>query len=340
MRKSSEIHADIVRCWAVRKGADLNVLKLMREMESIHGYFEFGVRDIFEYGVKIHGMTESEANAYTRVSRAAFKVPELMEAVLQGDLTLSHGVVLSGVMNSSIPLEEKKAWLKTAKDCSKEDLRNKIAESKPDIAAKESERKRKESKSLTSYSCRFTDEEVEMVKHLQGILRAKNWRETFLKAVKYTAEMKDQVKKAERAKDRAEKKAEKKAEKLKVKNEPVISNDPVQTAQAEKPELKSDLTSNANDSKKFAIIKPDKSISKTVSGFKRVKTPAAVLHEVNLRDKRSCDFIIDEETQTRCDSTFCLDYHHHIPLSQGGTDTADNIRTLCKGHHKYEHHYF
>jgi hypothetical protein len=326
MRKSSEIHADIVRCWAVRKGADLNVLKLMREMESGHGYFDFGVRDIFEYGVKMHGMSESEANAYTRVSRAAFKVPELMDAVLQGDLTLSHGVVLSGVMNSSIPIEEKKAWIETAKDCSKEDLRNKIAESKPDIAAKESERKRKESKSLTSYSCRFTDEEVEMVKHLQGILGTKNWRETFLKAVKYTAEMKDQVKQAERAKARAEKKAEKKKEETQVNTKTSVQ--------------KSDPQTKDKTPKKFTIIKPDKSISKTVSGFKRVKTPAAVIHEVNLRDKRSCDFIIDEETQTRCDSTFCLDYHHHIPLSQGGTDTADNIRTLCKGHHKYEHHYF
>src|SRR6218665_2245317 len=99
MRKSSEIHADIVHHWGVRKGSDLEVLQLMKEMDESLGYFDYGVKDIYEYGIKIHRMSESESGAYKRVNRASSKMPELLESVLQGDLTLTNGVVLASLIN-------------------------------------------------------------------------------------------------------------------------------------------------------------------------------------------------------------------------------------------------
>ncbi len=71
---------------------------------------------------------------------------------------------------------------------------------------------------------------------------------------------------------------------------------------------------------------------RTVAGRKPL--PAALLHEIQLRDEGRCAFVHQGE---RCRSERWLEIHHKQPLSQGGKDKLDNLVTLCSTHHKKWH---
>jgi hypothetical protein len=68
---------------------------------------------------------------------------------------------------------------------------------------------------------------------------------------------------------------------------------------------------------------------------KRNPLPQAVIHAVNLRDKRRCCFCGPDGKQ--CSAERHLHYHHIIPVSQGGDDSPENLVTLCSAHHRLIH---
>ncbi|MCM0606027.1 MAG: HNH endonuclease [Xanthomonadaceae bacterium] len=63
--------------------------------------------------------------------------------------------------------------------------------------------------------------------------------------------------------------------------------------------------------------------------------PAKILHQVNLRDQRRCNFI--NTHNIRCNQTRWIEIHHLLPVSQGGTHALENLTTLCSSHHKLQH---
>ncbi len=67
----------------------------------------------------------------------------------------------------------------------------------------------------------------------------------------------------------------------------------------------------------------------------REPIPAAVRHAVNLRDQRQCAALLPNVQ--RCTNRSFLEVHHCEPVSRGGTNTADNLQTLCSVHHKQQH---
>ena len=58
-------------------------------------------------------------------------------------------------------------------------------------------------------------------------------------------------------------------------------------------------------------------------------------HELALRDGGQCTQRLPNGT--RCPERRWLQRHHVKPFSQGGTTTAQNLVTLCYGHHKGQH---
>ncbi len=74
---------------------------------------------------------------------------------------------------------------------------------------------------------------------------------------------------------------------------------------------------------------------KSVPGQKRASVPAAIEHEVRLRDHDRCQF-------RRADGAVCgerrwIDLHHILPVSEGGPNTVENLVTLCLSHHRSVH---
>lgn len=69
--------------------------------------------------------------------------------------------------------------------------------------------------------------------------------------------------------------------------------------------------------------------------FHRAPIPASIRHAVHLRDGRRCAYRSPEGK--RCGSSRFIDLHHRIPVAQGGRNEPDNLITLCRAHHRWEH---
>lgn len=67
----------------------------------------------------------------------------------------------------------------------------------------------------------------------------------------------------------------------------------------------------------------------------RTRIPANLTHQVNLRDGQQCTHI--DDNGKRCTSRRWLDIHHVHPIYLGGTNSLENLTTLCKAHHKMTH---
>ncbi|MGK5090324.1 HNH endonuclease signature motif containing protein [Bdellovibrionota bacterium FG-2] len=68
---------------------------------------------------------------------------------------------------------------------------------------------------------------------------------------------------------------------------------------------------------------------------KRVPIPTNILHQVRLRDQGRCTYT--HENGQRCNQSRWIEIHHKIPISEKGTNTLENLETLCTQHHKRAH---
>lgn len=67
----------------------------------------------------------------------------------------------------------------------------------------------------------------------------------------------------------------------------------------------------------------------------RPPLPAALVHEINLRDKRKCQ--ARKPDGSICGSEHHLEFHHIQPVSKNGPDTLENLITLCGQCHRRWH---
>ena len=63
--------------------------------------------------------------------------------------------------------------------------------------------------------------------------------------------------------------------------------------------------------------------------------PTTTKHRVTKRDQGRCTHL--DSHGKRCEDRRWIDIHHIIPRSKGGTNAPENLRTLCRSHHKQEH---
>lgn len=79
-----------------------------------------------------------------------------------------------------------------------------------------------------------------------------------------------------------------------------------------------------------SITKPDSSQAR-----RSYDLPASLAQELIQRDQGRCVGLNPDGT--RCENRRWLDFHHIIPRRDGGPDTAENLVTLCRGHHQLIH---
>jgi hypothetical protein len=71
------------------------------------------------------------------------------------------------------------------------------------------------------------------------------------------------------------------------------------------------------------------------SPIKKLRLPSSVRHQVNRRDKGQCQ--ARHPDGTKCENKRWVHFHHIVPKCDGGSDTAENIITLCSSHHRQWH---
>ena len=102
-----------------------------------------------------------------------------------------------------------------------------------------------------------------------------------------------------------------------------------------------DLYLKKNDPVRRAkrVLSNPKHVSRRVKSDTAAKgrhpIPARTKHEVMQRDEGQCIHV--DRFGQRCEQRRWLDVHHRTPVAEGGTNTLENLITLCKNHHVHQH---
>jgi 5-methylcytosine-specific restriction endonuclease McrA len=82
-------------------------------------------------------------------------------------------------------------------------------------------------------------------------------------------------------------------------------------------------------------VVPERVGQRSAKGTARTRyVPAMVRREVWTRDGGRCTFVGPDGN--RCTQTGFLEYHHVVPLADGGPTTTDNVRLTCRPHNNCE----
>ncbi|MCC7404072.1 MAG: hypothetical protein IT288_06695, partial [Bdellovibrionales bacterium] len=85
--KIQELHAKSLAAVAKWKTAEIELLRVLDEVESHKGYLRYGYNSLFQYAVKALGLSEGVAYNFINVGRAAREIPELKTAIASGELS-------------------------------------------------------------------------------------------------------------------------------------------------------------------------------------------------------------------------------------------------------------
>jgi hypothetical protein len=83
------------------------------------------------------------------------------------------------------------------------------------------------------------------------------------------------------------------------------------------------------------LLVPKAALPSPVENGTRIPIPATLKHLVMQRDQGRCRAKNPDGTACGCGQW--IELHHIRPLSQGGTDTLENLVTVCRSHHQIIH---
>ncbi len=275
--------------------AEAELLELIQRIDACKGFRELGHASLFSYAVGELRLSASTALNLINVARKAVQVPALKTQM---------------------------EWIEKAKSLPTRKLEKEIARVAP--GAECPERIRYVSESRMSLNVTLDEKTMGAIKRVQDLESQKRGRavtleETLQVMSAFYVEKNDPVEKAKRAIEKAgsmEAEAERIAveeERAAAKTEPIAED--VEHIEAKTGPDYTDVTWHMNPRRRL--------------------TPAAVEHQVALRDVGRCTAV--DSKGVRCESRRWLQIHHIQPVSLGGRNTAENLTTLCSAHHQMRH---
>ena len=102
------VHERLVRAAKLFKRAESELLEAVQKAESLKLFRCFGYSSLFSYVVGELGLSENVAFMVINVGRKAEQVPELKQAIQQGELSLSKAKKITSVITAANQAE----WLK------------------------------------------------------------------------------------------------------------------------------------------------------------------------------------------------------------------------------------
>ena len=184
----------LAKDWLRTEGELLSHLMDMRK-ERI--FAELNFSGIFDYCERELRFSRAQSYYFKSVAEKSESVPELKEAVVQGEITLSQARRIASVIEP----ENQKLWIADAKNLSQTELEKRVASVNPKARVKE--KIRPVAKELSELKVGLDEETEKNIEALKDILSQKLGRAASLKevvawAAKVTREKFDPEKKAER----------------------------------------------------------------------------------------------------------------------------------------------
>lgn len=356
--KQKQIHERVAQAVRQYNLSHSQLFQALTEAYEEKVYLEFGCTNLFQYAVKIHGLTEGNAQMFNSVVKKAQTVSKLKEEIVDGKLDISK---VARVVSVITP-ENQNEWIEKIESLPKSELEKEVAKVSPSAVQRETLRRLTEDK--ISFTIHVTNKELEEIKRAQEILSSKkrkavvSTKELLLGLVEDFLKKEDPIQKADRAYERAEKKKEVEAHKRSTDTPPTSAqktfeppkssksfseqrleradsdptNEPQNPARAEaSPQIQQEEAEMAGFKNPTAEI-PEKENAGGIVEVdqtrrpQRERIPAKVLHEVHRRDRGQCCY--KSEDGETCGSRFFTEIHHIQFVSQGGKNIASNLITL------------
>lgn len=296
--------------------AEAELLKSIIEADQTRLFEDFGLAYLTPYCIQLLGLSDDVAAVFVRVARKTYEVPELKSAIESGKLTVSKAKTIASVINS----QNQEIWIQKAEAFSKNKLEKAVAEQSPKPF--KPEKSKFEGPNRVRYEFDLTEEESRLFKRAQDILCQKRGKsvslsETQAELLQCFLDKHDPIRKAQRVSSRT---------RLPLDRSRDRSHDPSR----DRPQ--DSCRNHIQNSRQELAQDPSRD---KVFRAKGNHISATVIHTVNLRDHGKCQARLPEGGI--CSETKWIHFHHIIPKSKGGKDSAENLVTLCSAHHRLWH---
>ncbi len=310
------IHENAVTRARKYLGAEAELLSAIVEVDKNKVYEKFGLTHLTPYCVRYLGLSEDIAGHFVRVARKSIQVPELKCAIDDGRLTVSKAKAVAAVITPANQLE----WIGKATTLSRDKLEREVAKVSPYSPKAERAKPVGADKFLVSFELSL--EEMKAFRRAQEIVSQKlksaaTQRATVVDLVKCFLKHNDPVEKAERViakRSRSFQQAQR-AQSIQKSHQPQFNSEIPESMRHPPRGVRED--------------------SKLRQGAKRKAISAAVRHAVFARDNGECQARMP--TGEKCSQRRWIDLHHKKRRSMGGSDTVENLVTLCSKHHRMLH---
>ena len=299
------------------------VLWHLREVDARLLHLQIGCHSLFDYCVRELKYSETAASRRIQAVKLLKELPETAQAIEDGKLNLSNVSAVQSFLNreakengKTYTSEEKRDLLQSVENKSRRECDKLLATISPQSALPP-EKEKPITETKTQISVVLDQEVVQKLKRIQELLAHPcpngSYAEVISKMTDIVLNKIDPEQKAKRAKTNNKSESHETPEVHPFSKTVVPPAGPA-----------SNVAESCNS---------DEVPTKSSAG--RELTRAKVKHAVWQRDQSQCTFV-DPKTGRRCCSRYGLQMDHIIPICHGGTSEAQNLRLLCKNHHKYE----
>ncbi len=192
------LHQKALNCVKNYKQAELELLNILGQIDQDKTYLAVGVSSLFRYCVEILKLSESDTMKFIQVTRKSVEVPELKEAIANGDITTTKASRIASVITPA----NCGSWIQTAKESNHRELEREIAALNPEQQVVE----KIKPVSINQYELKLTlsAELQKKLERLKVILNTNSIQDLLEISVDAMLEKKDPVLKALKSKSRLE----------------------------------------------------------------------------------------------------------------------------------------
>ncbi len=315
------IHEQAIAAAQSYRRSEALLIDALIEVDREKVFQRMGYSSLFVYACQALRLSESVAYSSITVARKVHEVPALQECIRKGEISISKAKKIASVLTH----ENQQEWLGKARVLPMYLLEKAVATASPRNATFESARY------VSARRLELVlgiDETVmidfrraqDQVSRSHG--RAVSLEDTLQELIRFFLRKRDPLERSKRA---------------------IARKGFVSEIIAGAPGEKSAGDAGAEKAGEAAIEKGSSGFHPTLSlnsrfsriVVRRTQLPAAIAHAIRIRDQGRCQFVLP--TGQLCGDRRWTDFHHIRPVAEGGEDTAENLITLCRTHHR-EHH--
>ena len=320
LRTARDVHTALTHALDELRRSERNAVLLFAEVMQRGLYRKLGYASIHAYAQEALDFSESKTAQFIQLAERLDELPQLRDAVERGEVTWISARNVAGVATP----ESESAWVEEAKQSSRRQLAKKI-----DTARADARRRRRMDPAQGTLEPAPADRPAAPCAEPEVMVEVK-LRFTATEYAKYQALIE-----ARRKQGRHSRREELVLEGLAGDAVGEVSSAPpyrIVTYMCEGCGEAHTPTPRGNLQVPWAELQAQLSDAEIVpaAGWRRKTIPPAVRAKVLARDGHRC-------TATGCRNTQFLEVHHKVPVFAGGTNTPENLLTLCNRCHRALH---